>query len=359
MPIMHRFDPEQMHRLSILLLPFGPKQRQLVDLKVDFFGKQLQSPIGIAAGYDKHAEAMDALFDLGFGTVEIGSVTPKPQEGNPKPRMFRLTEDEAVINRYGFNSDGHQKVLERLKTRVYKWLYWHPDQRNKDWNQSLRPHQLLGVNLGKNKTSPADSDQDYVDGIKTLGPYADYLVVNVSSPNTPGLRNLQSRLPMERLLKSVKQERDQLERPVPLLVKIAPDVSDQELQDIAEIVKQVGIDGVIISNTTISRNNLKSDSKLQKQMGGLSGKPVKPLALQTVKKFYQLTNGSVPIVGCGGIQNGQDALEFCEAGASFCQLYTHFGYYGPGLPGKINQELSELLHKRGKTWNELIGTRSQ
>jgi dihydroorotate dehydrogenase len=217
----------------------------------------------LAAGYDKNAEAVDALLGLGFGTVEIGSVTPLSQKGNPKPRFFRLPEDEAVINRYGFNSDGHAPVASRLQTRLRNWMRKRdldPVNDEMDIPLSLNDTKLLGVNLGKNKYSAADNHSDYVVGVERLGQYADYLVINISSPNTPGLRELQRREPIEQLLTQVKTARDKnLKHAPPILVKISPDCSETELQDIAAVVQSVGIDGIIISNTTITRpSTLKS-----------------------------------------------------------------------------------------------------
>ena len=336
----------------------------MYDELTQIWKRQLSNPLGLAAGYDKHAEAMDALFGFGFGLVEVGSITPEPQVGNPTPRMFRLLEDEAVINRYGFNSLGHFHALERLQARVRNYLYHHPEDQSEyvshlkpECARSLLKGKLLGVNLGKNKTSPAESDQDYLSGIERLGDYADYLVINISSPNTPGLRALQRREPIQRLLQACKDTRDaKLVHQPPLLVKIAPDVSETELEDIAYVAQQVGIDGIIISNTTLSRKDLKSDPKLCKEMGGLSGAPLFNLSLKTVSKFYQLTRGQIPIIGCGGIRNGQDALAFCKSGASLVQVYTALGYQGPGLVVNIKQELQDLLSKQGKTWQELIGS---
>ena len=218
------------------------------------FGKTLKNPIGLAAGYDKNAEVVDEMFQLGFGYVEVGSITPQPQSGNLRPRFFRLSEDEAVINRYGFNSQGHSTVLERLEKRLRNYSRFSPIIEN----YSLQNNAILGINLGKNKTSPSDSHQDYLDGIETLGSYADVIVINISSPNTPGLRNLQQKDPIQDLLTLAKSKRDQCCKEKALVVKISPDCSEQELKDIASVVEKVGVDGVIISNTTISRPNLKS-----------------------------------------------------------------------------------------------------
>ena len=218
----------------------------------------MKNPIGLAAGYDKNAEAIDAMLGLGFGYVEVGSITPQPQQGNPKPRFFRLPQDEAVINRYGFNSQGHASALVRLEKRLKAYLRDFGSVLN---NYSLNQGALLGVNLGKNKNSPSDSHQDYLDGIETLGPYADVIVINISSPNTPGLRSLQRREPIKQLLSLAKAKRDNVCTGRPLVVKIAPDCDDEQLADIASVVQEVGIDGIIISNTTISRPKTLSSGK--------------------------------------------------------------------------------------------------
>lgn len=305
-------------------------------------------------GYDKNGQAIDALFGFGFGLVEIGSVTPEMQEGNKKPRMFRLPEDKAVINRYGFNSDGHQAVIDRLKRRIERLVP--AETAAAPNNKSMIPGRMLGINLGKNKTSASDDDRDYLDGIKNLGDYADYLVINISSPNTPGLRSLQRREPIQRLLKSAKAARDTISHKPPLLVKISPDLSRSELEDIAQVCKSLEIDGVIISNTTISRpSGLKNDT-VKDEAGGLSGAPVLPLALEMTSNFYKLTDGKIPIIGCGGISSGEDAIAFCKAGASAVQIYTSFGYKGPGIVWGIKDRVAEILEKEGKSWNDLVGS---
>jgi dihydroorotate dehydrogenase len=305
------------------------------------FGKKILNPVGLAAGFDKNGEAIDGMLEMGFGFVEIGSITPLPQPGNEKPRIFRLEDDEAVINRYGFNSDGKELVLERLKRRVQRHNTLHP-------NKSLKEKKLLGINLGKNKTSPMDSNDDYIDGIKTFASHADYLVVNISSPNTPGLRTLQKREYLDNLIKEMKDTLKQSSSPnTPLVFKISPDLSDDELLDIAHIALKYNVDGVIVSNTTISRNLLKSkDMSLINQTGGLSGKPLFTKALKTVNSFYKMTEGNVFIIGCGGISSGSDALKFIEAGASAVQIYTALVYQGPSVVGEIKDYLSNECLKR-------------
>ncbi|KAJ3269895.1 Dihydroorotate dehydrogenase (quinone), mitochondrial [Terramyces sp. JEL0728] len=362
MPLMHTLDPEDSHNISIWTAKYGLVPKDVTKdaelLKVKIWNKEITNPVGLAAGYDKNGEAVDSLLDFGFGLVEAG---------NPKPRFFRLPSDDAVINRYGFNSVGHTVVLNRLKHRLRKFLSLNPHLNENQVPRSLKEHKLLGINLGKNKLSPAESHDDYFNGVKQLGPLADYIVINISSPNTPGLRSLQRREPIQQLLSQAITARNALSHNPPLLVKIAPDCSDAELEDIAHVVKDVGIDGIIISNTTISRpQSLKGgtlkltlDQKTIRQMGGLSGVPVKPLALATVSKFYKLTNGLIPIVGCGGIATAEDALQFCKAGASIVQLYTSMGYKGPGIVPEIKEELAGILKKEGKTWMELVGADHQ
>jgi dihydroorotate dehydrogenase len=334
-------------------------------LGVDVFGTRLRSPIGLAAGLDKDGEAIDALFDVGFSYVEIGSITPEPQPGNPTPRFFRLPRDDAVINRYGFNSTGHFNVVASLKVRFAKLLESFRINHNSDQNptsNSFRDGKLLGVNLGKNKFG--DEVTDYVKGVSRLGPYADVLIVNVSSPNTPGLRDLQSELKLTNLLATVVKERNTLgvnllNKKPPVLVKVAPDLTEPEIESIANSAKAAKVDGIIISNTTIQRpteNLLTTNTNLINQTGGLSGKPLKPLSLKALKTLRKYTKDSdLVLVGCGGISSGKDALEFGKAGATFIELYTAFAYKGPALPSKIRDELVVELKKEGKTWQQIIG----
>ena len=363
-------DGETGHRAAIEFMKYGlapkiPKEKQSEKLNVEVFGQKLDSPIGMAAGYDKNAEAIDPLYDLGFSYVEIGSVTPEPQPGNPKPRFFRLPKDDAVINRYGFNSDGHYLVLARLKTRfakLWKKSFFKDPEPKESVNNSFRKDKLLGVNLGKNKFG--DEVSDYVKGIENLGAYADVLVVNVSSPNTPGLRDLQSELKLTNLLSTLVKERDVLGKNLlgkipPLLVKIAPDLSEPEIASIASSAKASHVDGIIVSNTTVQRpvqSLLTKDASLVQESGGLSGKPLKQISLQALRTLSKYTKDSrLVLVGCGGITSGKDALEFGKAGATFVQLYTSLAYKGPGLPFKIKQELAQELSKEGKNWMDIVG----
>ena len=291
------------------------------------------NPLGIAAGFDKQGEAVEGLNSIGFGFVEIGSVTPLPQPGNPTPRVFRLKADEAIINRYGFNSEGHQQVFDRLQALRKKGDF----------------KGVLGINLGKNKSS-ASPLEDYVQGVKKFGPIADYLVINISSPNTPGLRDLQGKKELAQLLTAVLAARNQLAGnvKVPILLKISPDLNKQDIEDIASVISQqpCQVDGLIVCNTTTSRENLK-ESELAAETGGLSGAPLRSKSTQLIAEMYQQTGGKVPIIGVGGINNGKDALEKLEAGASYLQFYTAFIYHGPPIVEKIKSELSQLLTKRG------------
>lgn len=309
----------------------------------------VRTPVGVAAGLDKNGQAIDSLFQLGFSYVEIGSITPLPQPGNPRPRVFRLEKDRAVINRYGFNSAGHLAVLAELQTRLARaGLAGAIPDRN-----SLIPGKVLGINLGKNKTG--DEIQDYVDGVRNFGRFADVLVINVSSPNTPGLRDLQSEQRLTKLLTSVVEERDSLiglEKLPPLVVKVAPDLTEPEIESIANAVKQSKVDGVIVSNTTVCRpDSLKSDNSLASQAGGLSGAPLKPYSLKALSTLRKYVGNELTIIGCGGISSGKDAVEFGKAGADFVQLYTAFAYQGPRMAGKIKREILQELN--GQPWESL------
>ncbi|KAI0741482.1 hypothetical protein C8Q80DRAFT_1221523 [Daedaleopsis nitida] len=365
--IRHTLDAESAHKLAVRVLSsgFAPRDPLPDDqvLKTELWGEEISSPVGLAAGFDKHGEAIDGLFNLGFSWVEVGSVTPKPQPGNPKPRVFHLPDDSAVINRYGFNSEGHAAVFARLKARLptfYPTTSGAASQSHGDEHASLRPNALLAVNLGKNKSSPPDSIADFVLGVRTFGPYADALVINVSSPNTPGLRGMQSRTLLQELLMGVTAVRDEVigstasgHRPK-LLLKIAPDLSESEVVDIAAAVRASGgVDGVIVSNTTIQRPAGLSDPNKHEQ-GGLSGRPLKQHSLATLRILRALLPASIPLIGCGGISTGADALEFARAGAAAVQLYTAFGYGGPGTCRQIKDELTTLLRREGKTWQEVV-----
>ncbi|XP_025115969.1 dihydroorotate dehydrogenase (quinone), mitochondrial-like isoform X2 [Pomacea canaliculata] len=373
MPMVHWLNPETAHKLSVAAAKYKlvprPRVADPLSLKTEVWGRTFNNPVGLAAGFDKHGEAVDGLLKAGFGFVEIGSVTPVPQPGNEKPRVFRLTEDRAVINRYGFNSEGHDAVFKRLRHReaepVVSDMIKYPhmgDARNRAnvnfwtehtqmWpNHKLRRERgLMGVNLGKNKLS-GHPVSDYVTGVRIFGKVADYLVINVSSPNTPGLRDLQGKKELEELLDQVVAERDRLRvspKP-PLLLKIAPDLSDKDKEDIAAVVTrpQGGVDGLIVTNTTVQRpSTLKSKHK--GEAGGLSGEPLKDMSTSVVRDMYRLTKGKVPIIGTGGISSGKDAYEKIKAGASLIQVYTALVYHGPPVVAKIKRELDQLLREDG------------
>lgn len=332
MPAVHAvLDPERAHLLGVqvarLQLLRSQHEPDPDVLHTELFGLQLCNPIGLAAGFDKHAQGVPGAQQWGFGFVEVGSVTPLPQPGNPRPRVFRLTEDLAVVNRYGFNSVGHERVRSSLKSSRAAW------------------RGPVGVNLGRNKTS-VDVAADYVAGVQCFSDLADYLVVNVSSPNTPGLRTLQRRQHLEDLLCKVLEARDGQSRRLPVLVKIAPDLSDEEKADIAAVVTRTKVDGLIVCNTTVSRpSGLRSEH--QTQVGGLSGRPLRDLSTQTIADLYRLTKGSIPIVGVGGVFSGEDAYAKIRAGASAIQLYSALIYNGPPVVRTVKVELADLLRKDG------------
>ncbi|XP_074769615.1 dihydroorotate dehydrogenase (quinone), mitochondrial isoform X4 [Athene noctua] len=344
MPALRALPPETAHGLALRAAALGllpPARPDGPALEVRVLGHRFRNPVGLAAGFDKQGEAVDGLYKMGFGFVEVGTVTPQPQEGNPRPRVFRLAEDEAVINRYGFNSHGHVAVERRLRARQEMQL------------RLTGEGMPLGVNLGKNKSS-TNAAADYVAGVRTLGPLADYLVVNVSSPNTPGLRDLQGKAELRDLLTKVLAERDALpcEHKPAVLVKISPDLTAQDKRDIASVVRELGVDGLIVSNTTVSRpSGLRSRQHMEP--GGLSGKPLRELSTQTVREMYTLTQGRVPIVGVGGVSSGHDALEKIRAGASLVQMYTALVYHGPLVVGTVKRELEELLRDSRTSWRRL------
>jgi dihydroorotate dehydrogenase len=353
-------SPELAHNVALKMSVLAPTLRpsakeQRLNVAVSLWNRTFESPIGLAAGYDKDGTAIGPLLNLGFGFCEIGSVCLKPQLGNPSPRMFRLVEDEGVINRYGFNSLGVDVVKGRLmefrqsqQHQSNLEITWWEQIYNLLWpgNQSSVRRGLVGVNLGKNKTTESPLD-DYQSLIRQLGPHADYLVINVSSPNTPGLRDLQSTSSLERLVAGCQETCQQLEEPKPLLVKLSPDLSNEELEDIATLLLDLKIDGVILTNTTTSRpSGLVSPNK--KETGGLSGKPLKNRSTECIQILYQHTKGQIPIIGVGGVQNGQDAYEKFKAGASLVQVYSGMIYEGPGVISRIRDELAILMMQNGQ-----------
>ena len=293
-------------------------------LEREVFGIKFKNPIGLAAGFDKNAEYIEELNHFGFGFIEIGTVTPKPQPGNDAPRMFRLVEDEAIINRMGFNNKGVDFAVSKIR-----------ELKN-------RENYIIGGNIGKNKLTPnEDAVDDYIKCFNALFDYVDYFVVNVSSPNTPGLRDLQEKEPLLYILNYLQQYNNQNEKPKPILLKIAPDLTDSQLDDIIDIVLESKIAGVIATNTTISREGLKSNPEIVKETGGVSGKPLKNRSTEVIRYLSEKSNKAFPIIGVGGIHTAEDAKEKLEAGASLLQVYTGFIYEGPAVVKNICKGLVE------------------
>jgi dihydroorotate dehydrogenase len=328
-PILFRFDPEKIHHFtfgSIRFLHKIPGVPALLNaiyevndprLEREVFGLRFKNPVGLAAGLDKDAKLYKELSNLGFGFIEIGTLTPKGQEGNPKKRLFRLKADSALINRMGFNNGGVIEAVERLKK-----------------NKGV----LIGGNIGKNKLTPNEAaTQDYEICFEALYDYVDYFVVNVSSPNTPNLRALQDKEPLTELLQTLQNKNQTKPKQKPILLKIAPDLTDEQLLDIIDIVRDTKIAGVIATNTTISRDGLVSENK--KETGGLSGKPLTKRSTEVIRFLSEKSNKAFPIIGVGGIHSAEDAIEKLEAGASLIQLYTGFIYEGPGLIKAINKKI--------------------
>lgn len=334
-PALFRLDPERAHRLAVRALAAGlvgiRSGPEDPILRVRLWGREAPSPIGLAAGFDKHAECPGELLALGFGLVELGTVTPEPQIGNPTPRLFRLEEDRAVINRFGLNSVGLDTFVRRLAAR-------------------RRRAGLVGANLGKNKSTAEDDDSDFVRCVEATAPFADYLVVNVSSPNTPGLRELQRRAAMERIVTAALAARDHAvpdpERRPALLVKLAPDLDRQGLEDAAAAAIATGLDGLVMGNTTVDRPaDLRSLHR--GEGGGLSGRPLRERSSRQLAALYRLVGPKVPIVACGGVESGADAYARIRAGAAAVQLYSALVYEGPGLVRRINRDLAALLRRDG------------
>lgn len=332
--ILFFFDPEKVHYLTAATIRFVLKipgmkliWRKLYSvndprLKKTVFGITFDNPVGLAAGFDKNASMYNDLAYCGFGFIEIGTVTPKGQPGNDKPRLFRLKEDEAIINRMGFNNDGVACAIENLKQKKTKII--------------------IGGNIGKNKVTPnEEANADYVYSFNQLFEYVDYFVVNVSSPNTPNLRELQEKEPLKQLLSEIQAENRLKKNPKPILLKIAPDLTNEQLDDIIEIVNEIKLDGIIATNTTISRDDLVTDKSIVESIGagGLSGKPVKNRSTEVIRYLAEKSNKSFPIIGVGGIHTAADAIEKLDAGADLIQLYTGFIYEGPALVKRINKAL--------------------
>lgn len=333
-PLLFTSDPENVHHFTFKMVRFFHKigfggifrsiyKKEDKRLERELFGLKFSNPVGLAAGFDKDAKLYKELSNFGFGFIEIGTVTPKPQDGNPKKRLFRLKEDSAIVNRMGFNNGGVEAAVERLKQNP---------------KPGERGHVLVGGNIGKNKITPNnEAVNDYVICFEALFDYVDYFVVNVSSPNTPNLRELQDKKPLTELLNTLQDKNSTKEARKPILLKIAPDLSNEQLLDIIDIVADTKIDGVIATNTTIARDGLTAAN--QKEMGGLSGKPLTKRATEVVRFLAEHSNRAFPIIGVGGIHSAKDALEKIEAGASLVQLYTGFIYEGPALIKRINKAI--------------------
>lgn len=333
-PLLFLVDPEKVHhwvfdilKLKAHIPGFKDVVRSMFAfedkrLHVQLFGIDFKNPVGLAAGFDKDAKLIDELACMGFGSVEIGTLTPRPQPGNDKPRLFRLPQDQALINRMGFNNEGVQAAVKRLRSR--------------------RSDVIVGGNIGKNKVTPNEhAINDYLECFEALYPYVDYFVINVSSPNTPGLRELQEKEPLRKLMASVIGASRSKVKYKPVLLKIAPDLNDDQLRDIVDILKDTNADGVIATNTTIARDALVSNETMVQNIGagGLSGKPLKARATQVVSYLRRLLGPDFPIIAVGGIMNAGDAVEKFRAGANLVQIYTGFIYEGPGLIKDINKEL--------------------
>ena len=341
--LIFKVDPEKAHTLAIKSLKLNLIPRVFDENKNDpifqttIFEKNLDNPIGMAAGFDKNAEVYNALFKLGFGFVEVGTITPLKQYGNPKPRVFRLVEDEALINRLGFNNHGAEIVKDRIK-------------RNKKLG-------LLGINIGPNKDS-SDRLNDYLIGLKTFYDDADYITINISSPNTENLRSFHEGNKLQDLLKSIMKERKNLKSNVPIAVKVSPDISEEQVNKITEILLEHEIKAIIVSNTSeATRDKLGNIQRHQK--GGLSGKPIEEKSNILINKFYKLLKGKIKIIGVGGVDSGQAAYDKFMAGADFIQLYTGMVFKGPNIAGIIKKDLKELLIRDGvKNYTEIIGNKT-
>ena len=342
-PLLFKVDPEKAHTLAIKSLKFNlipnvfdqNKNDSIFQTKI--FGKDLDNPIGMAAGFDKNAEVYNTLFKLGFGFVEVGTITPLKQYGNPKPRVFRLVEDEALINRLGFNNHGAEIVKDRIK-------------RNKKLG-------LLGINIGPNKDS-SDRLNDYLIGLKTFYDDADYITINISSPNTENLRTFHEGNKLQDLLKSIMEEKKSLNSNIPIAVKVSPDISEDQVSQISEILLEHEIKAIIVSNTSeATRDKLSNIQRHQK--GGLSGKPIEEKSNILINRFYKLLKGKIKIIGVGGVDSGQTAYNKFLAGADFIQLYTGMVFKGPNIAGIIKKELKELFIRDGiKNYTEIVGNKT-
>tara|TARA_B100000579_G_scaffold332764_1_gene283117 strand:- start:313 stop:1365 length:1053 start_codon:yes stop_codon:yes gene_type:complete len=342
--LIFKIDPERAHFLAIQSLKlnlvsniFNENKSDTI-LKTKIFGKELNNPIGIAAGFDKNAEVYNPLFKLGFGFVEVGTITPIKQYGNSKPRVFRLVEDQALINRLGFNNHGSDAVLDRIK--------------------SNKKQGVLGINIGPNKDSN-NRINDYLIGLEKFHQVADYITINISSPNTENLRNLHEETKLQELLKSISEKKKKIKTEIPIAVKISPDIKENQIELITEILLDNDIGAIIISNTSeFSRETLQNIQKHQK--GGLSGKPIEKKSNALISKFYNLVKGKIKIIGVGGVDSGQAAYEKFMLGADYVQLYTGMVFQGPNIAGIIKKDLKELLTRDGvKNFTEIVGNKSQ
>lgn len=338
-PLLFKFDPEKVHHFVTNKLkwfnkfPGGPALSRLLwnvddkSLEREVFGLKFANPVGLAAGFDKNGEYIAEMANIGFGFIEVGTVTPLPQAGNDKPRMFRLPADSALINRMGFNNKGVDMAAERIA----------------EWRKARPKYQegiLIGGNIGKNKNTPnGEAVNDYIKCFDGLFNVVDYFVVNVSSPNTPGLRALQDKKPLTEILNALQQRNNKIGVRRPILLKIAPDLTDSQLDDIIQIVFETKIDGLIATNTTTGRDGLTSNEGVVKQAGGLSGKPLTTRSTEVIRYLANKSNRAFPIIGVGGIHSADDALDKFNAGAALVQLYTGFIYEGPGLIGRINKKI--------------------
>ena len=338
--LIFKLDPEIAHNLAIKSLKFNFIPNVLEDdknnplFKTKLFNKDLDNPIGMAAGFDKNAEVYNSLFKLGFGFVEVGTITPLKQYGNPKPRVFRLVEDEALINRLGFNNLGAKNIFDRIK--------------------SNRQIGLLGINIGPNKDTE-NRLEDYLVCFKTFHEVADYITINISSPNTEDLRSFHEQTKLTKLLETIDKEKQNLSSKIPIAVKVSPDIDDKEVKKIAEVLLSNNIEAVIISNSSdSSRDSLNNIQKHQK--GGLSGKPIQEKSTKLINKFYKILDGRIKIIGVGGVDSGKSAYEKFLAGANYIQLYTGMVFRGPNIVNIIKKELKELLIKDGvRNFAEIIG----
>ena len=341
--LIFKLDPETAHSLAIKSLKYNfvqnilDKDKNNPLFKTELFNRDLENPIGIAAGFDKNAEVYNSLFKLGFGFVEVGTVTPFKQYGNPKPRVFRLVEDEALINRLGFNNLGAKNILDRVLS-----------------NKQIG---LLGINIGPNKDTK-DRLNDYVECFKTFSKVADYITINISSPNTEDLRNFHDQKKLDDLLNTISNEKKKLNSNIPIVVKVSPDIRDQEIMKISDVLLSNNIEAIIVSNTSdATRENLGDIQKHQK--GGLSGKPIEEKSTNLISKFYKIFDGRIKIIGVGGVDSGISAYKKFLAGANYIQLYTGMVYRGPNIVSMIKKELKELLLKDGvKNFNEIIGKKT-